>query len=399
MSNISLDIENRHRLTALVGALLSGKYGMTDIYIASNEPVMVRLSSSVWAAVTDSNGLPHIYEQDAIRAFVNGIFLGEETSHPTRPPAWDDVLKRMGSLHPAAVLNTEVDGVAQQFRVRCTIQRQAMGASIGLVIRALAQNPPVATDLGLPIWLSQYVGGMTSGLVVVTGPTGSGKSTTLASMLEHINQSRTAHILTIEDPIEFEFDRKRSIISQREIQVDVPTFAQGVKDALRFVPDVILVGETRDSDTMQSVLRAAESGHLVMTSMHAPSALMAIGKMQALLAANTADINALSNSLAVVIAQALVRSESGQNLLVYEILNCRDKTVQSFIMSGQNTEAAAVRSKISARQIEHSVSWQERLRSLVRDNQLTPRQAAQLAQEAEEKREFSAQAMQSMQKG
>jgi len=163
-SAIKVLVGQNARVSALVGSLLAGNCGLTDIYISSDEPVMARLASSVWVPVLSSDGAMIRHDTDSLRAFVNGIFLGEETSRSVQSPAWDGLLRRMGSLHPAAVLSTEVDGVVQTFRVRCTIQRQSMGAGLGIVIRALAQQPPSVSDLGLPVALAQHVGSMTSAL-------------------------------------------------------------------------------------------------------------------------------------------------------------------------------------------------------------------------------------------
>lgn len=217
-----------------------------------------------------------------ILAFVSGIFTGKEEVRPPQaaPWPWETEFREAGSLHPATVLYTMGDdGTPSTYRVRCTIQRQSMGESIGLVIRALHGVPESIMSLGLPLQVNRMISTSTNGLIVVTGPTGSGKSTSMAAMIEEINSSRSNNILTIEDPIEFEFERKRSIINQRELYVDaMPSFESGVRDALRFVPDVIMVGEIRDEQTMRAVLRAAESGHLVLTSMHAPTAVATSSK-------------------------------------------------------------------------------------------------------------------------
>jgi len=261
-----------------------------------------------------------------------------------------------------------------------------MGSGLGLVVRALSQRPPSLMDLGLPDSLRHEILRMSHGLIVVTGPTGSGKTTTLSSFLQAINEDRSSHILTIEDPIENEYERAMGLITQREIGVDVPSFAQGVKDALRFVPDVILVGETRDSDTMRACVRAAESGHLVMTSMHAPTATGAIVKMRALL--DEADRSALAGSLQMVLAQALVRDTNGTNVLLYEILPGSDRAVQQLVMTGDVKDVDALRSKAATRQIRGAYSWQQRLRELVREGLLHPERAAAMTQTREDREEF-----------
>lgn len=376
------------RLSAFLGVLLGREArlgGVTDIHVAAGEPVMARRSAGCWVPVLHADGQPWQFGVDALRAFVNGIYTGEEQP-PSTEAAWLGALKRQGSLHPATVLHGEIDGATVAFRVRCTVQRQQMGSSLGLVVRALNQHPPALTDLGLPEMLRHEVLRMSHGLIVVTGPTGSGKTTTLSSFLQIFNEERQAHILTIEDPIENEFERAKGLVTQREIGVDVPSFAQGVKDALRFVPDVILVGETRDAETMRACVRAAESGHLVMTSMHAPTAAGAMIKMRALL--EEADRAALASSLQMVLAQALVRDVDSRNVLLYEILPGGEQAVQQLIMSGDAKDAQALRSKAAARQIRGAFSWQQRLRELVAKRRLLPERAAALAQSREEREEF-----------
>lgn len=380
----------RLAVSRFVGTLLArhgaGLGAITDVYLASDEAVVARRAAGQWVRVTDAAGKPWVFDLERLRAFVNGIYTGQERS--AQQAAWEQVLRRQGSLHPSAVLSGEVEGREVAMRVRCLIQRQQMGMGLGLVLRVLPQQVPRPEQLGLPAQLGASVLGMSHGLIVVTGPTGSGKSTTLASLLEVINEARSAHILTIEDPIEYEYERKRGVITQREMGVDVPSFAQGVKDALRFVPDAILVGETRDADTMRAVVRAAESGHLVMTSMHAPTTTGAILKMRALLGDNLADVAALASCLRTVVAQALVRDAHEQSVLVYELLMTQDRLVQNFVASGSGNDADGVRSKLASRGLPGSVSWQERLRELVRAQRLSPQQAAQLALTREEGTEF-----------
>jgi len=150
-----------------------------------------------------------------------------------------------------------------RFRVNAFFQR----ASIGAVMRTIPSEIPQLEDLGLPSVLGDFTR-KPRGFVLVTGPTGSGKSTTLAAMLDMINQERHEHILTIEDPIEFLHRHKNCIVNQRELGTDATSFAEGLKAALRQDPDVILVGEMRDLETMSTALTAAETGHLVFATLH-----------------------------------------------------------------------------------------------------------------------------------
>ena len=161
-----------------------------------------------------------------------------------------------------------------RFRVNAYFQR----ASLGAAFRLIPQEMPAFDDLGLPSVIREFTK-KPRGFVLVTGPTGSGKSTTLASMIDLINTERAEHIMTIEDPIEFMHRHKRCIVNQREIGADAQTFAHALKAALRQDPDVILVGEMRDLDTISTALTAAETGHLVFATLHTQDAAQTVDRI------------------------------------------------------------------------------------------------------------------------
>jgi len=163
---------------------------------------------------------------------------------------------------------------AGRFRVNVFQQR----GSIGIVFRVIPFNIQPLEALHLPK-VTESIAMENRGLILVTGTTGSGKSTTLASMINHINMSRTCHIITIEDPIEFLIKDRRSIVNQREIGVDTNTFAHALRAALRQDPDVILVGEMRDFETIETAITAAETGHLVMSTLHTLDAVETINRI------------------------------------------------------------------------------------------------------------------------
>ena len=164
-------------------------------------------------------------------------------------------------------------GVAR-FRVNTYFQR----TSIGAAFRMIPTRIRTLEELALPTRLYEF-GDMPRGLVLVTGPTGSGKSTTLASLIDRINRTRSEHILTIEDPIEFLHHHQRCIVNQREIGEDATTFAEGLRAALRQDPDVILVGEMRDLETISTALTAAETGHLVFATLHTQSTAQTVDRI------------------------------------------------------------------------------------------------------------------------
>jgi len=164
--------------------------------------------------------------------------------------------------------------------------------------------------------------GLLDGLVLVVGPTGNGKSTTLASMVEEINMTRKAHIVTVEDPIEFMFDDKKSLIEQREIGNDTPSFASALKHVLRQDPDVIFVGEMRDPETIATVLTAAETGHLVFSTLHTSSAAEAIERIVDVFegAKQKQVLIQLAAVLRIVVAQQLIPTTEGTLIAAREIL-------------------------------------------------------------------------------
>src|SRR5690606_9850916 len=161
-------------------------------------------------------------------------------------------------------------------RFRCNVFQQR--GTIGLVLRVIPVGVRTIDDLGLPQVLKS-IASEERGLVLVTGTTGSGKSTTLAAMLDHVTSTRCPHYATVEDPIEFLHKDNRSIVNQREVTVDTRSFAHALRSALRQDPDVILVGEMRDFETIETALLAAETGHLVLSTLHTLDATETINRI------------------------------------------------------------------------------------------------------------------------
>jgi twitching motility protein PilT len=161
-------------------------------------------------------------------------------------------------------------------RFRCNVFQQR--GTVGLVLRVIPMNIRTIDELGLPLILKK-ISEEERGLVLVTGTTGSGKSTTLAAMIDHINKTRAAHVMTVEDPIEFLHRDVKSIVNQREVAVDTKSFAHALRSALRQDPDVILVGEMRDFETIETGLLAAETGHLVFSTLHTLDATETINRI------------------------------------------------------------------------------------------------------------------------
>ena len=182
-----------------------------------------------------------------------------------------------------------------------------------LVIRNIPYNIPSINELSLPEIMPSLVD-QQNGIILVTGPTGCGKSTTIASLINHINETKAKHIITLEDPVEYVFECRNSIISQRQLGVDTKSFADGIKYALRQDPDVIFIGEIRDKDTMAAALKAAETGHLVLSTLHTNDAVQTINRVVNMFdEANRYLIRKqLAETLRATIAQKLVYSHKLQ---------------------------------------------------------------------------------------
>ena len=192
----------------------------------------------------------------------------------------------------------------------------------GLIIRLISKEIPSIEDLKLPSILAEIVKAK-HGLILVTGPTGCGKSTTLASMIQQINSTQSSHIITIEDPIEYIHPQLKSRISQREIGDDTENFTTGLRSALRQDPDVILIGEMRDPETISTALKAAETGHLVMSTLHTTNSIATINRIIAMFKTEQqADVKKrLAETLVATIGQRLLKSQNkNQMVLAQEIM-------------------------------------------------------------------------------
>jgi len=210
----------------------------------------------------------------------------------------------------------ELPGVGR-FRVNVFQQARGMGA----VFRSIPAQVQSLESLGLGA-VFQRIAQLPRGLVLVTGPTGSGKSTTLAAMVDHLNQHRRQHILTLEDPIEFIHQPNRSLINQRQVHRDTQSFSAALRSALRQDPDVILVGELRDLETIRLALTAAETGHLVFGTLHTASAAKTVDRLVDVFPAGEKPMvrSMLSESLQAVVSQVLVKKIGGGRVAAHEIM-------------------------------------------------------------------------------
>lgn len=204
-----------------------------------------------------------------------------------------------------------------RFRINYYMERKRMAGAF----RIIPQNIPTLESLNQPEVLYDFAK-LEKGLLLVTGPTGSGKSTTMASIINQINETEKKHVITIEDPIEFEHENKQSVFSQREVGEDTNSFAQALKYAMREDPDVILVGEMRDLETIRAALTAAETGHLVIGTLHTNSAVQTINRIINVFPEREQDIirTQLSMTLKGVVSQILVPKQGGGRVAIQEVL-------------------------------------------------------------------------------
>ena len=218
-------------------------------------------------------------------------------------------------------------------RFRCNAYRQR--GSLAAAYRVVTFGLPDPDRLGIPP-LVTGLAALRSGMVLVTGPAGSGKSTTLACIVDRISQTRSGHIITIEDPIEFLHAHRRSLVSQREVPADAPTFARALRSSLRQAPDVIMLGEMRDAETMQTAITAAETGHLLLSSLHTIGAARTIDRIVDAFPPNQQQQVRiqLSMVLRAVVSQRLVPTVDGGQTPVFEVMTV-NSAIQNMIRDGK----------------------------------------------------------------
>ncbi len=221
-------------------------------------------------------------------------------------------------------------GTVGNFRINIFMQRN----TVSMVIRFIKPDIPAFDSLGLPPVLKDVIMEKL-GLILVVGSTGSGKSTTMASMIDYRNTHRPGHILTIEDPIEYAFRHKQSIVNQREVHIDTHSYEAALISAMREAPDLLMVGEVRDKETLQTALLFAQTGHLCMTTLHANNSYNALNRIISFFPRDVRDavLADLSASVRCVVSQRLVRTTDGRQVPAVEIM-LNTKMIQDLIAQG-----------------------------------------------------------------
>lgn len=273
-------------------------YKLSDLHLHVNEPVAIRVDGEIQSFDDD------VVTQVDFDAFIKNWLTQEQR------------IKFMESF------DADLAVESGDYRFRVNLFKTAQG--LAAVMRKIESEIPSFDSLGLPA-VARDVIEQENGLILVTGPTGSGKSTTLAAMIDRINRHRYGHIITIEDPIEFVHHAQKSVISQREVSRDTLSFASALRASLREDPDVILVGELRDLETIQLALTAAETGHLVFGTLHTSGAPNTINRIIDVFPPQQQDqVRAqLSQSLRLVMTQRLLKRKGGVGRIgAFEVMTC-----------------------------------------------------------------------------
>jgi len=291
--------------------------------------IMVKENAS--DLVLKAHGCPAVRVAGVIR------FLGDQPLPPELMRSYaDEVLSERGRREFTELGATDtavvVPGVG---RFRCNAFHQC--GEIGFVFRAIKSEIPSFKDLNLPVDPLKRLASLKRGLVLATGVAGSGKSTTLASMIEFVNRTMNKHIITIEDPIEFRFEDKRSIVNQREVGSDVTNFASALRQAVRQSPDVILIGEMRDAETVLAAISAAETGHLVLSTLHTVNAVQTVERIITFFPPHQHDLVRLqlALNLAGVCSLRLVKNKDGTAMVPAVEMLINTPTVRELLETGQ----------------------------------------------------------------
>ena len=326
--------------------------GASDLHLSTGSPPMVRLHG-VMQPLPDHPA----FSEDELLARLYEI---------TPPRNRDEFEKRNDTDFAHAIPG------ASRFRVNLFRDRKGPGA----VFRAIPFAIKTPEELGLPKSVLELCY-LTKGLVLVTGPTGSGKSTTLATLIDHINQNRTDHIITIEDPIEFVHENKQCLVNQREIHAHTDSFKDALRAALREDPDIVLVGEMRDLETIAIAVETAETGHLVFGTLHTTTAPSTVDRVIDQFPADRQEQirTMLAGSLKGVIAQTLCKRLGGGRVAAYEIMIC-NSAVANLIRERKTFQIYSV---IQTSKAQGMMTMNESLMTHVKNKLVDPKEAYMMA--------------------
>jgi twitching motility protein PilU len=287
----------------------------SDMFFTSGAPIQIKINGTL-LPVNDQRITP-----DQIRAIAYELMSPEQTRE----------FEERHEMNFARRGEGGAGGAIGNFRINIFQQRN----TIGIVVRFIKPEIPAFDTLDLPPILKEVIMEKL-GLILIVGSTGSGKSTTMASMIDYRNASRAGHILTIEDPVEFAFRHKKSIVNQREVHIDTHSFEAALISAMREAPDLLMIGEVRDRETLQAALLFAQTGHLCMTTLHANNSYNALNRIINFFPREMRDglLADMAVAIRCVISQRLVRTADGRRVPAVEVL-LNTKFVQELIHKGE----------------------------------------------------------------
>jgi twitching motility protein PilU len=315
----------------------------SDVYLSANSPALIKINGQ---ALPINN---QILPADAPRNLLAEVL----------PPERIEELEELGELNMALPLA----GVGN-FRISGFRQRGSYAA----VIRFIPNQIPSIDSLNVPAILSDLIMEK-RGLILMVGSTGAGKSTTLASMMDHRNATTLGHILTIEDPVEYIFTNKKSVVNQREVGTDTQSLQVALKNALRQAPDVILIGEIRDRETMSAAIAYAQSGHLCLATMHANNSYQALNRILSFypVEVRSTMLGDLAAAMKAIVSQRLLRTQSGGRTPAVEVM-LNTKLISELIEKG---DFSGVREAMENAMAEGSQSFEQDIAKLIVDGKVT----------------------------
>ncbi len=336
--------------------LNAGEKGASDVHLTVGLPPKMRLNGGLIPM-----GYPELTAEDTMEA-AKHVMSSEQM----------DKLAELGEYDLAFAIPGK-----GRYRVNAFRQRGA----IALAFRLVATTVPSAEELGVPASVIDLYQ-KKRGLILVTGPTGSGKSTTLAAIIDKVNRNRDAHIITLEDPIEYIHPHRMSMVNQREIGIDTVSYANALRAALREDPDVILVGEMRDYETISVAITAAETGHLVLSTLHTIGAASTVDRVIDVFPPHQQQqIRVqLSNVLEAIVSQQLIpRLDGGGRAAAFEVLHA-NTAIRNLIREGKSHQIANI---MQTNRRMGMITMDDAIVQLVRDGKITRQMAVTFAQDAD----------------